>query len=149
LSTLTRSFIILENMSPEQISPAPPVPPQRPYRWGKIWAWFNILLGVGAEIFALVELIRSGREILGAPWEGFLVMIFLGIYFIIMGRGLLRKGTYGLVMFVIIGVLILVNTVIFWLDPAMSRSRRWSELGVAVPLTVCLYYYLRRFREFH
>jgi hypothetical protein len=142
-------FIIRASMATGPSPPTPPPIPQRPYRWGKIWGWINILLGIGAEIFALVELIREGRGILSAPWEGFLLMIFLGIYFILMGRGLLSKRNYGLVMFVIVGVLILFNTVVSSLYPTLFPSWRWGKLGVALALTVCLGYFLKRYREFH
>jgi hypothetical protein len=130
-------------------SPTPAAPPPRPYRWGRIWGWITILLGTAAEIAALVMLVQEGRGIIRAPWEGFLFLVFLGAYFIVMGSGLLRKRSHGLVMFVLIGVLLLANTLVFWLDPTMSPARRWSELGVAVPTLVCVGYFLRRYREFH
>jgi hypothetical protein len=130
---------------------SPSATPQLPYRWGRIWGWCSIGLGVLLETISLVQFIRLGaKEITGPPWEGFLSQIYFGVFLLIMGRGLLKKRKYGFVIMLSIGVLLLLSAVGLLIEPATGPP--WAGpvvISVGVFWGPCLYYYFKRRREFH
>jgi uncharacterized membrane protein (UPF0136 family) len=124
--------------------------PQRPYRLGRIASWGSIVFGISLCIFVLVTFVRlgPGKFLQGEAYETHVFELLIAGFFITMGRGLLTKRTYGIVMIVIVAVMSLIIAVFQLIAPTEGPEERPVAIGLAVFGVSSLYYYLRRFREF-
>jgi hypothetical protein len=131
--------------------PGAPEKPQLSYGWGKAGGWVSMAVGVASEIAAAVTLFRMGPVKLfhSYVYEEFVFEILAGIFFLVMGRGLVKKRTYGLVMFVLVAVWAFTNIVITFIILSKGPTERFGGAFFAVVLVICLAYFVKRMREFH
>jgi Tetratricopeptide repeat len=125
--------------------------PQLPYGWGKFGGWLSIALGAASGIAAVVTVVgtKPGRFLNTEAYEQFGFLVLAGIFLLLMGRGLLRKRTYGLVMFVLLGVWMLISIVINFILLFPGPVVKIGGSFFALVLVICLAYFVRRMREFH